>query len=95
MQSLSPIGLKLAKYHTNFHPLFYPLGGGNYQNPFTADAYVITSICMPNFNPILSSGLGCTLIDHYVSQSVSQSPLNFIYIKIYNYSNANFDFIFT
>ncbi|CAH1642283.1 unnamed protein product [Spodoptera littoralis] len=46
------IGVKLTKLHINFHPLFYPLGGGNYQNRFKADAYVITSICMPNFNPI-------------------------------------------
>ncbi|CAH1646515.1 unnamed protein product [Spodoptera littoralis] len=49
---LPPIGLKLTKSHTNFHPLFYPLGGGNYQNPFLANAYVITSICMPNYSPI-------------------------------------------
>ena len=52
MQSLSPIGLKLTKFHTNFHPLFYPLGGRIDQNPFLADAYVITSTCMPNFSPI-------------------------------------------
>ncbi|CAH1637518.1 unnamed protein product [Spodoptera littoralis] len=52
MPNFNLIGLKLTKAHINFHPLFYPLGGGNYQNPFTADAYVITSICMPNFNPI-------------------------------------------
>ncbi|CAH0404592.1 unnamed protein product [Chilo suppressalis] len=52
MQSLNPIGLKLTKFHTNFHSLFYPLGGRIDQNPFFADAYVITSTCMPNFSPI-------------------------------------------
>ncbi|CAG9790597.1 unnamed protein product [Diatraea saccharalis] len=52
MQSLSPIGLKLTKFHTNFHPLFYPLGGRIDQNPFLGDAYVITSTRIPNFSPI-------------------------------------------
>ncbi|RVE42854.1 hypothetical protein evm_012472 [Chilo suppressalis] len=52
MQSLSPIGLKLTKFHTNFQSLFYPIGGRIDQNTFLADAYVITSTCMPNFSPI-------------------------------------------
>ncbi|RVE41383.1 hypothetical protein evm_013972 [Chilo suppressalis] len=52
MQSLSPIGLKLTKFHTNFHSLYYPLGGRIDENPFLADAYIITSTCMPNFSPI-------------------------------------------
>ncbi|CAH1640343.1 unnamed protein product [Spodoptera littoralis] len=45
------IGVKLTKVHIHFHPLFYPLRGGNDQNPFSADACVITSICMSNFKP--------------------------------------------
>ncbi|CAH1643348.1 unnamed protein product [Spodoptera littoralis] len=52
MPNFNPFSLKLTKLHTNFHPLFYPLGGINNQNPFLGDTYVITSVCVSNFNPI-------------------------------------------
>ncbi|CAG9788975.1 unnamed protein product [Diatraea saccharalis] len=64
MQSLTPTGLKLTKFHTNFHTLFYPLGGRIDRNPFLAD-----DRCEKSLAQLLNEkdNTGCSPL-HYASR---------------------------